>query len=1792
MGRFLQSSAFAASLALSLGLAPLAVASPAPDDNHTGGMSLTEMDRLIKERGEHSSQQVRVLVMLKNQPTSFSDSSEQQNKGQQSELIEKWAKKYHLEVGRQLGFLVNGFAATMPANKIPALQQEPEVASVKRERTFEKLEHNARKMQGVVTAHERHGLDGAGTVVSIIDSGIDPRHKDLQLSEDECKNAKISPDTTHNGLFTCKVPAGYNFADDNYDIIDKNESEHGQHVSGIVAANGSARDDVKTPDVVANNSFDGVAPKAQLLAMKVFPNNPKARANDSDIIAAIEASVKLKADIINMSLGSPNGNRNASDGVYRAIEKAREAGTLVVVAAGNEGKNFSPNGETDNVLHQLDDATLGSPAADTGAFAVASIDNQVQVVPVATWKAGESGTETDLPHKSATGKPDGEFHEVVDLGFGQVSDFTAEKKSALKGKFALIQRGRSTFADMFERSFEAGAVGVLVYNDKARGDEFIGMGGVETYTQFSASTYHSVGAALTKELQQGRKVFVKFTDDRKLTDFAGKKALRPSSFTSWGPTPTLDFAPHISGVGGEVYSTQNDNRYVSMSGTSMAAPNVAGLSALMWQYYEEKFPTLTGTERIDRIRAALMNTAEIPTNEDKIPYAPRQVGAGLARVDQAIESPVIATVNGQPYVSLKQVHGATSFTVTLHNYGDKAATYSVPKQQVINEVEGEKGAAKTVVSQEKLTSKTTTVTVPAGSEANVTFTLVPEQGKPHYIEGWAQLTGNKVPNIAIPYLGFVGDWNAEKIIEAPDVEWGKPVERDIYTGLATLREDLITPIGLLNDISQESEDERDLTLWMSPNGDQMQDVIFPQLLVRRNASDVEYEIVSEDGKIHQTTGKQQDLRRLTLKNFMDPQLSDDDVVENASAYAFDGKIYDAQNVKYTNVPDGKYVFQVKARVSPEYDWQVTKMPFGIDTTSPSITFNKYDEAEGLVYFTVKDTGSGVQVAPVVDTDSETNLVAERVNDSDTEFRIEVSPETTHVLVTAGDMAANITSASYILDPAAKLSVSFARDMNAHPVGPIQPYVTMLGEPEGAKLIVDGYVSDDVDHVTINGQPAELEDRNFYEYVPLTPGKNNITVVAYNAAGLEVSKLDLTPFYDNEPPKLVVNRPAPIEGNIVTVRGTITDSNKDAQLSVLVNGELADLKADGTFESEIEVSDELQTVTVVGSDGAQRVSEVVPIQGRGADVPPAPPLPGGPAIPPPPLPGDGFISSASLPTIDNAQCAPELAICAVPTDTKDYDRENKVFTVRGTLNASTIAKFQLVPTGRAGDNKVIEPKPLVANINRDTGEFSLQIPASTGQSDFRLELYVPGEKADRPVLTKSQSFKLLIDVNVPEIHIDQPITLGGSIFTQHDEVVFTGNVSDDGWGYKFLINKDTVEQRENNSGLGAESNEREFTYPVKVKDGDKILVTVIDSFGNQILGVYPVVVDKDKPTVDATYADNKLMESTVVGDDTPINVTANDTHLRSLKVKLDSIDGTEVLNEEAHADIDVTERNVEDLMADVREIRETALARLEATGMSKPANADSDSDVADADTAQKQPTVENQVFVSGSQTTVKTRDLAIPIDTEKLSAGLYTMTILADDLAGNQTAQAVTFAVDRLPQIVGPDAVDVELTKEQLRDNDSAAKVIFANFSITDDGSADFAGDGSGVGEAHLLIDPATVLMPGKNTVLVRAVQPNGLESHKLITVNISVKEDSQPEQKPQPDTQEGSGSNGGTTPQDPMVVPGTGSGSVFGTLAAGSHTPSHSVGLAATGSYAGTLALLASLTIAGGMVLNRRARMS
>src|SRR5690606_11806666 len=97
--------------------------------------------------------------------------------------------------------------------------------------------------------------------------------------------------------FTEKVPYGYNYYDLNHEVLDlgPDASMHGMHVAGTVGANGDPE----------KGGIKGVAPEAQLLAMKVFSNDPIYATTFSDIyLVAIDESIRLGADVLHMSLGS------------------------------------------------------------------------------------------------------------------------------------------------------------------------------------------------------------------------------------------------------------------------------------------------------------------------------------------------------------------------------------------------------------------------------------------------------------------------------------------------------------------------------------------------------------------------------------------------------------------------------------------------------------------------------------------------------------------------------------------------------------------------------------------------------------------------------------------------------------------------------------------------------------------------------------------------------------------------------------------------------------------------------------------------------------------------------------------------------------------------------------------------------------------------------------------------------------------------------------------------------------------------------------------------------------------------------------------------------------------------------------------------------------------------------------------------------------------------------------------------------------------------------------------------
>ena len=1406
--------------------------------------------------GKGASSRVDVVVILKNQPTTPSPSTEKSNLAAQASLIERWEKTYQLDVSRRFGYLVNGFSASIPANKIAALAGEPQVASVRRERIYQPVENSARELEGIPAATTKYSVDGTGMVVAIIDSGIDPDHQDMRL--DNCAAAKIKTiNPAKDSHFNCKVPSGYNYADNNDIIKDLTSSQHGMHVAGIVAANGSKG---SGPDAFPEHGhIDGVAPNAQLLAMKVF-SNKGGGARDSDIIAAIEDSVRLGADVINLSLGSTNGHYDSSTGAAQALEKAREAGVVNVVAAGNEGLNYSPTGGTDDAVGVFDDGTLGNPGTDAAAFTVASMDNSTLTSTQAHISSDPSNT---FPYLLETGEIDAQPHHVEFVKFGREEDYAEDQD--LSGKYALVERGEITFADKFQHAVDHGANGVIVFNTEEGGDEVAGMSGVDDFEVVGAFIGRSNGLKLVEALKADPQTTITFTHDVVTADT--NKLLQPSAFTSWGPTPTLDFKPDIAGIGGNVYSTLNDNRYGNMSGTSMASPNVAGMSSLILQKYKERFPEVRGSDLSKLVKISLMNTALAAKSENGLPYLPRQVGAGLAQVDMALDSSVFATVDGSPSVSLREVNGARSFTVTLQNHGQHDATFNVPEQLVLTETntKGEKTEPKR--SGHKLTTSSQTVTVPAGGSRQVQVTLNPNTAETGYVEGWVNFnsTTSGQPDLAVPYLGFVGDWGKEQIMLKPGEKF--PLDSPARTELVTSWQSL-----------QVSLNDGETTFWISPNNDGVFDTVSGRLALLRNAVETRYEIADENGKLLQVIGADRNLSRVKAGDH--GQAVDAGQVGDPTS-VFDGYVWDPQTATHKRLPDGQYTYRMLARMGANKDWQSVDLSFGIDTVAPTITLG---ELEGNVLnFEATDDKSGLLDVPTVMKADGTTYEVEEVSKGVYRATIDDVDQVPYLEVTALDHGGNLGSAVKLIS-GMDLVIPQAEQMNDPGNGIGAESVNVVG----GKLTIEGKVSERVTRVTVNGQDATLEGRDVTAQVNLREGRNEFVVVAYDQNGNEVERVTLTPYYDLTAPTLQVNpqslnqdgKAVIAEDGTITISGVVRDERPGANLTVMVDGEQASVGEDGLFSLSFTPALDQGSVTVSVSDGANTTSKTLPIEGR-TEVQ---------------VENNEWIG----PNIANAVCVSGYSMCHVPGDTKDL-KEGGIFTVRGETN-DHFGSITITPAKTVSeDGSYTSPAPIAAKV--DGGKWSADIPVKTGENHFQFVV-----KDDRGEVRIDQSVSFFFDVTAPTIKFTDPKLVNGTLFTNKDEVDFVGTASDDGWGYSLAINRSTALEVFYRSSIGPKSNERSFNQKVNVADGDHILVTFVDSNSNLLTTVIPVVKDQKAPTAVL----EGIKESEHIATERTLTAKAEDENLASMQVLVNG-KPVKTLNTE----LSTKSVNVEDLLVDSR-----------------------------------------------------------------------------------------------------------------------------------------------------------------------------------------------------------------------------------------------------------------------------------
>ncbi len=632
---------------------------------------------------------------------------------------------------------------------------------------------------------------GKGTIVAVLDTGCDythtafTTHKVEQPLYDRNDIARILPQTVAYGydntveprevyygnITNNKIAWGYDYADKDPDVMPFS-SEHGTHVAGIIGG----KDDVIT----------GVAVDAQLAIMKVF-SDYKDGADDGDILAALEDCVKLGVDAINMSLGTSCGFTREVDEVRKneIYDSIEEAGISLVVAASNDyssayGSEFGNTNKTRNP----DSATVGAPSTYNAAMSVASINGNKDKYMLANGNQEvfflESFNQSAKEYNffEMMGITEGvtkTFDYVTVPGYGYAANYIG---TDVKGKIALVKRGDISFEEKARFAAENGAVACIIYNN-VFGDIIMTVGNDITIPVVSIGKDDGdILAAVNKGKENEGVGTLEFSYSNQAGPFM-------SDFSSWGPNPDLSLKPEITAHGGNIYSAVPGGGYDKLSGTSMACPNMCGITVLIRQYVKENFPSLTTCEVRDLVNQLCMSTATIALDRKGNPYSPRKQGAGIADILKATTTDAYLYVDGMGKTKLElgddpQRNGVYTMSVNLKNISDKSVSYTIGNLAMTESVSSsdkdyvaEMAYMLDVSADYNVKGGTLNggvVTVPAGQTATVTATITLSGADKRYIngnfengmyvEGFLTFTNTDGEGVSLnaPFLAFYGDW--------------------------------------------------------------------------------------------------------------------------------------------------------------------------------------------------------------------------------------------------------------------------------------------------------------------------------------------------------------------------------------------------------------------------------------------------------------------------------------------------------------------------------------------------------------------------------------------------------------------------------------------------------------------------------------------------------------------------------------------------------------------------------------------------------------------------------------------------------------------------------------------------------------------------------------------------------------------------------------------------------------------------------------------------------------------------
>ncbi|MFI3234933.1 S8 family serine peptidase [Streptococcus suis] len=1369
-------------------------------------------------------------------------------------VLDKLKKIDGVKIVHEYKEVLTGASVEVGREGLPDIKAIAELTSLEESRRIRPTLHTAKELVGALKASSKYQTDGRGMVIAVIDSGLDIKHKDMRLDEGVVPKIKeITPSTT--GTYTLKVPHGYNYVSGNDNLYDDTHEPHGMHIAGTLA--GNATDE----EVASKQGIDGIAPNAQLLVYKIFSNDPKNyKAETEDAAyAAIEDAIKHGADVISLSVGYYDSGL-PGNAYYTIAKRAAEKGIIITAAIGNAGASSSDTSfdlHTNNALGAVDTATTVGVAATPAVIGVGSARN-THLVQREFMLNGQSFGYYPIGYTTLT---EGKY-EFVDAGNGRWEEVQGLD---LAGKVAIIKKDKFDLKDAVRNLKFKYVAGLVVINtdqgwnkDYYRTHQLL----VDDKTLLSYSSIW--GISLSGE------------DGRRLLEVANQSqgntglVLRPtigmkklievptvSGFSSWGPTVNLELKPEIVAPGEDVYATLNDNRYGSMSGTSMASPIVAGASALLLPRIRQMTPP-EGMTRMDLLRIILMNTATplvdvLDSSGHALENSPRQQGAGLLQIDRAFETDVILHHRLKGGVELKEIGRETEFEVTLENLGNQQRSFAISAGKVLTSQDvpvdriGRSGKVVKEIHAAEIKGSSIHLSeqsIQLGPKEKKTIRLRLDAGeaKDQFAEGYIyfkSLTEGQ-SDISIPYFGFVGDWSKERIVDAPAWETSSKLKlTSVLSSYKHNKSGRYIELGREKIQDNQSPLNPDNIAIQNQHSDSHIGNAFVRFALLRDITNYDLDIVkeaTEDAPVLRRIDTGTMLSRVRYVDYFESLSEYSKLRTPIELHCWDGKVYDASKDENIPAPEGQYFFRLRVKNKENGAYQYTYLPVKIDNQKPEIVAidtNRLTSHRELVV-TAKDNnkvwevranlnGEDLLVEKVVDDAGQLHYHLKEVElplDAKNHLRVEVMDIAGNVVAVEKDLAAPVIQFKNLEDLMATRSKKTVE----------------------IKANVSARVFDVQANLDAQAVSYSLENGQLSLQLPgQSDGRHSFELILKDKDGNPIYTKTLNYLVDNEKPTIDLDIEKDEEviqigkNGRFTLKGKVSDNislPKDIKLYYsnldIGKGELKiiDVKEDGSFEQDFFKSDFPRAIMLTAVD-------------------------------------------------EKGNKLKDLRINTSPESLDEEEETEVPITVNNWLIDPI--RFNKESLGRELDSELVDFK----KQEDGTYLFTFEIEAETEQAHsvringgekryfedgkliYPVTLIEEGNVVDISVyneadeLTYTKKYQMLVDTENPVLQLENEVLplerqvvdseededeenqYAGVLLADADgHLTLTGSAKDNGIYWSLKINEDFVAR----GGFWRQygNNEEAFRYELhSLKDGDTVKLDLSDSFGNALVKKYKV-----------------------------------------------------------------------------------------------------------------------------------------------------------------------------------------------------------------------------------------------------------------------------------------------------------------------------------------------------------------